>query len=99
MAQGHGGKREGAGRPPKADEALLAEKLGPMDDIAFEALKAGIKKKAAWAIRMFMEYRFGKPKERVIMEDAKVQVYDFSQLTDEELNAYYAICDKIGLSE
>ncbi len=92
----NGGARKGAGRPPKADEALLIERLGPMDDIAFAALKTGLEKKASWAVKMFMEYRFGKPKERVIIEEEDPQEFDFSQLTDEELDRYYDLCNKIS---
>ena len=35
----HGGKRQGAGRKSKADEVSLIEKLSPLEDIAFNALK------------------------------------------------------------
>ena len=41
---GHGGKRDGAGRPSKADEVNLIEKLSPLEDAAFQALKAGVEK-------------------------------------------------------
>lgn len=62
---GHGGKRNGAGRKPKADEQELIERLSPLDDAAFDALRQGVEKGEFPFVRMFMEYRYGKPKETV----------------------------------
>jgi len=61
----NGGAREGAGRPPKSDEQALIESLKEFDDLAKECMKNGIKdgNYAFW--NKFMEYRYGKPKERV----------------------------------
>ena len=42
---GHGGKREGSGRKPKSEEVELIEKLKPLEDLAFAALKEGLEKK------------------------------------------------------
>lgn len=61
--QNNGGKREGAGRKPKADELQLIERLTPLDDIAFDALKDGITKKDYRYVKLYYEYRFGKPRE------------------------------------
>jgi hypothetical protein len=68
MADGrknNGGKREGAGRPPKADELLLIEKLSPLDEEAFKQLKDGIRSGDFQYVKMFFEYRFGKPKQTI----------------------------------
>ena len=59
--QNNGGKREGAGRKPKADELQLIERLTPLDDIAFDALKDGITKKDYRYVKLYYEYRFRKP--------------------------------------
>ncbi len=59
----NGGKREGAGRKPKADEQQLIEKLSPLDDIGFKALKKGLENQDSWAVKLFLEYRYGKPKQ------------------------------------
>jgi hypothetical protein len=40
----HGGKRDNAGRKSKADEVSLIEKLSPLEDTAYAALKAGVEK-------------------------------------------------------
>jgi hypothetical protein len=60
-----GGAREGAGRPTRAKELKLIEKLGPMEDEALKQLFAGVKSGDFQFIKLYMEYRFGKPKEQV----------------------------------
>lgn len=62
MAQ-HGGKRKGAGRKSKAEEQSLVEKLTPLEDEAFEALKDALKNKQSWAVKLFMQYLYGMPKQ------------------------------------
>lgn len=61
----NGGARPGAGRKSKAAEAALVERLSPMDDTALTKLKEGIAKGDFQFIKMFFEYRFGKPKEKI----------------------------------
>lgn len=61
----HGGKRKGAGRKPKAEEQELIEKLSPLDDTALKALKNGLQDDESWAVKLFMEYRYGKPKQTI----------------------------------
>lgn len=53
------------GRPPKADEVALIEKLTPLDEIAYKALEQGVREGNFPFIKLFMEYRFGKPKETI----------------------------------
>lgn len=71
---GHGGKREGAGRKPKIEEAKIAEKLSPLDDIAFDALQKGVEKGDYQFVKMFMEYRYGKPRETVQMNSVNENI-------------------------
>lgn len=59
----HGGKRDGAGRKAKRDEQQLIEKLSPMEAIAHQKLKAAIKDGEQWAIRLYFEYMYGRPKQ------------------------------------
>jgi hypothetical protein len=59
----HGGKRAGAGRKSKAEEQKLIEKLTPLDDKAFKSLEQGIEDNQSWAVKMYFEYMYGKPKE------------------------------------
>lgn len=61
----NGGKRKGAGRPTKANEEELLARLRPMDEIALAALKKGIKNGDYNYWNKFMEYRYGKTKDRL----------------------------------
>ena len=61
----NGGARKGAGRKSKAAEQKLIENLTPMNDMALESLQKGLEKKEQWAVKLFFEYFFGKPQQRV----------------------------------
>lgn len=78
-----GGAREGAGRKPKADELKLIERLDNVisSDDALAALKYLIKERNFNAIKLYFEYRFGKPKE--VIENIN-RNYDAGKLTEEE---------------
>ena len=52
-----------AGRKPKSDEQALIEKLSPLEPLAFKALKEGLSDGSNWAVKLYFEYKFGKPKE------------------------------------
>lgn len=63
---GHGGARQGAGRKPKADEI---NKIEMMDSIAeprkaWEALWNLVDKGDTKATQVWIDHRFGKPKEQ-----------------------------------
>jgi hypothetical protein len=60
-----GTKGNKGGRPPKAEEQELVEKLSPLDDKAFKALDKGLQEGKNWAVKLYFEYRYGKPKETV----------------------------------
>ena len=61
----HGGKRIGAGRKSKAAEQKLIENLTPMNSMALESLEKGLEKKEQWAVKLFFEYFYGKPQQRL----------------------------------
>ena len=61
----HGGKRAGAGRKAKAEEQKLIENLTPMNEMALKSLEKGLEKKEQWAVKLFFEYFYGKPQQRV----------------------------------
>ena len=52
----NGGKRQGAGRKPKADEQQLIERLTPLSNDAYKALSDSLKDGQGWAVKLFMEY-------------------------------------------
>jgi len=60
-----GGKREGSGRKPKADELALIEALSPYDEIAQTKLIEGVEAGSFNHLKLFYEYRFGKPKQMI----------------------------------
>jgi len=59
------GGNKNAGRKPKSEEQMLAEKLSPFEEDALEALKIAVKDKKPWAIKMFFEYMYGKPHQTI----------------------------------
>ena len=61
----HGGKRTGAGRKAKAEEQKLIENLTPMNELALQSLQKGLEKKEQWAVKLFFEYFYGRPQQRV----------------------------------
>ena len=79
----HGGKREGAGRKPKADEQELIERLTPLDDVAFNALKNGLEDDQSWAVKLFLEYKYGKPKQTIDQNNTHtINDFDINKLYD-----------------
>lgn len=58
-----GGKREGAGRKPKAEEIALIEKLSPLEPLAFSALEKGLERGDFKFTQLFYNYYAGKPRE------------------------------------
>jgi len=63
----NGGTREGAGRPKKADELKLIEKLDNLidNDEVIKTLGKQILKGDSRAMSLYFGYRYGKPKESV----------------------------------
>ena len=61
----NGGARQGAGRKSKAAEQKLIENLTPMNSMALESLEKGLEKKEQWAVKLFFEYFYGKPQQRL----------------------------------
>jgi len=79
----HGGARQGAGRKPKEKELKIIERLDNVieSEDAIKSLKQLIKDNNFNAIKLYFEYRFGKPKETI--ENINKN-YDAGKLTEEE---------------
>lgn len=60
-----GTKGNKGGRPSKAEEQKLIENLTPMNPVALKSLEIGLKNKEQWAVKLFFEYFYGKPQQRV----------------------------------
>jgi len=59
----NGGIRKGAGRKSKADELTLIEKLTPLEDAAYAALKTGVEAGDFKFVQLYYNYYAGKPRE------------------------------------
>jgi hypothetical protein len=60
-----GVKGNKGGRPPKADELKLIERLTPLSDLAYAALEQGLEQANPLFVKMWFEYMHGKPNQRV----------------------------------
>ena len=67
MADGrkNNGGHKTAGRKSKAEEQSLIEKLSPLSDLSFEALREALTNKKDWAVKLTFEYMYGKPKQQI----------------------------------
>lgn len=61
---GHSTKGK-AGRPSKAEEQKLIEKLTPLAPKAHKALEAAVRDREQWAVKLFFEYFYGRPVQGV----------------------------------
>jgi len=63
----HGGARQGAGRPSKVDEISLIEKMDAIlvPDIAWQSLAALVQEQDHNAIKTWLSYRYGMPKQSI----------------------------------
>jgi hypothetical protein len=72
------------GRPTKADEQKLMERLSPLDDAVFEALKEAINNNEPYAIKLFFQYRYGMPKQIIEAEvnntDNTITPFDIKEI-------------------
>lgn len=85
-----------AGRPPKADELKKIEMMDSIAEpkevwtVAWKLVKSG----DTQALRMWIEHRFGKPKERVDVtsnDETLGQQWNLSELSDSQLQALIAL--------
>ena len=72
----NGGHNNG-GRKSKAEEQKLIEKLTPLADDGYKALKNALKDEQGWAVKLFFEYMYGKPKQ-VIDQNNTHTINDFN---------------------
>jgi hypothetical protein len=70
-----------AGRKPKVEEQKLIEKLTPLEPAAYKALKKAIDADESWAVKLWFEYMYGKPRMRV---DADVNIREVLVQFDED---------------
>lgn len=68
------GGNKGCGRKSKAEEQKLIEHLTPMNPTAIKALEKGLKNDDSWAIKLYFEYFYGKPQQRIDVTSADEQI-------------------------
>lgn len=79
------GGHKTAGRKSKVEEQLLIERLSPLEDEALKALEEGIKEGHNWAVKLFFEYRYGKPQQNLsvsIPEEVNIPPIHWIQSTE-----------------
>lgn len=59
------GENRNAGRKPKATEIELIERLTPLEEVAFAALKKGLIEGDFSFVKLYFEFRFGRPKQQI----------------------------------
>lgn len=80
MEKERGGAREGAGRKSKAEEQGLIEKLTPLEQSAFDALKEAISDKKDWAVKLYFNYMYGMPKQIIDQKtELKIPTIDMNE--------------------
>ncbi len=82
MSDKHGGVRKGAGRPAKADEVKLIERLDAIidKDEAIGKLGELVAKGDMRAVQLYLSYRYGKPKESVDINSSEGLNINFRDL-------------------
>jgi hypothetical protein len=78
----NGGARQGAGRPPKADEIKLIERLDAIIDKDEAVGKLGelVTKGDIRALQLYLSYRYGKPKESIDLNSSEGLNINFKDL-------------------
>jgi hypothetical protein len=82
----NGGKRDKAGRKPKAEEQKLIEKLSPLMPSAYKALKNALADDESWAVKLAMEYFYGKPRQQmdITTDGDKININPISWVSSDE---------------
>jgi len=83
-----GGKREGAGRKPRQIEQDLVGRLTKYSDEVFEVLYDAIKDKKQWAIKLWFERVYGKPKDykEIDLRTTQIEVPNIVWKSTDEIN-------------
>jgi hypothetical protein len=68
----NGGHSNG-GRKSKAEEQKLIENLTPLKDKALKTLESALDNGDPWAVKLFFQYYYGKPKTQVVEQPKHVE--------------------------
>lgn len=93
----HGGRRKGSGRKSKIEELELIEKLDNIieSDDVIKQMKNLINDGNFNAIKLYFEYRFGKPKDSIDITSGSepIQNFNLSKLSETELSVILKLHD------
>ena len=87
----NGGHSNG-GRKSKAEEQQLIERLTPLAEDGYKALKSALKDEQGWAVKLFFEYMYGKPKQSIEQKNINYSqelTKEDIKLIDDELEKKY----------
>jgi TPR repeat protein len=88
----NGGHKTNGGRKPKAEEQKLIERLSPLADKAYKALEKAVNQGDAWAVKLFFEYLYGKPKQSIeqttVALDKEVSIEEIKAIKEEFFKKY-----------
>jgi hypothetical protein len=79
------GENRNAGRKPKATEIELIERLTPLEEIAFRAMKKGLESGDFAFLKLFLEFRFGRPKQQIHVEQPQKIIVTTMKLPDGQI--------------
>jgi hypothetical protein len=68
MKMNRGGYRINSGRKSKSTELELVSKLTVYDNLVLDTILKGVKQGNFQFIKLFMEYRFGKPSQSISLD-------------------------------
>ena len=83
-----GGKREGAGRKPKADELKIIEAMDAVlaPDTVWQSLAELVTAKDVAAIKIWLSYRFGMPKQQTDITTNGQAIQQINVMTQADAN-------------
>jgi hypothetical protein len=81
-----------SGRRPQEENVALIQKLTPLDDIAFEMLKKGIEENKFPYLKLYFQYKYGRPREMKEINVTSTQetpLFEIRYKTSAEMDAEY----------
>lgn len=81
-----------SGRKPAEENIALIQKLTPLDDIAFEMLKKGIEENKFPYLKLYFQYKYGRPREMKeinVNTNQQTPLFEIVYKTTAEMDAEY----------
>ena len=81
-----------SGRKPAEENIALIQRLTPLDDIAFEMLKKGIEENKFPYLKLYFQYKYGRPREMKeinVNTNQQTPLFEIVYKTTAEMDAEY----------